>query len=182
MLFLKCTVCHETVSIIITLCWKYMTLEAEVDILIETRMHTTHYPFEDVLCSDCLFSLTGGSSGAYLGQHPINQIAADFGRLPSQHRAELAGGVREVALCWWQAWGTYCTCSGYCITSKEGAGPACGLQHSQKCCRLCLHVGQGQEQFFFKLPLSLPSVISFKFLLQPHQKYYTIQYEEIGFS
>ena len=32
------------------------------------------------------------------------------------------------------------------------------------------------------LTLSLPRVISFKFPLQPHQKYYTTQYEEIGVS
>ena len=29
--------------------------------------------------------------------------------------------------------------------------------------------------------LSLPRVIKFKFPLQPHQKYYIIQYEELGF-
>ena len=32
------------------------------------------------------------------------------------------------------------------------------------------------------LTLSLPRVIYFKFLLQPHQKYYITQYEEFGFS
>ena len=32
------------------------------------------------------------------------------------------------------------------------------------------------------LTLSLPRVINFKFPLQPHQKYYTRQYEELGFS
>ena len=30
--------------------------------------------------------------------------------------------------------------------------------------------------------LSLPRVINFKFPLQPHQKYYSTQYEELGFS
>ena len=33
-----------------------------------------------------------------------------------------------------------------------------------------------------KFTLSLPRVINFKFPLQPHHKYYTAQYEEIGFS
>ena len=32
------------------------------------------------------------------------------------------------------------------------------------------------------LTLSLPRVINFKFPLQPHQKYYTTQYEELRFS
>ena len=32
------------------------------------------------------------------------------------------------------------------------------------------------------LTLSLPRVINFKFLLQPHQQYYITQYEEHGFS
>ena len=32
------------------------------------------------------------------------------------------------------------------------------------------------------LTLSLPRVINLKFPLQPHQKYYTAQYEELGFS
>ena len=32
------------------------------------------------------------------------------------------------------------------------------------------------------LTLSLPRVINFKFLLQPHHKCYTTQYEELGFS
>ena len=32
------------------------------------------------------------------------------------------------------------------------------------------------------LTLSLSRVINFKFLLQPHQKYYTTQCEELGFS
>ena len=32
------------------------------------------------------------------------------------------------------------------------------------------------------LTLSCPRVINFKFLLQPHQKYYITQYEEVGFS
>ena len=32
------------------------------------------------------------------------------------------------------------------------------------------------------LALSLPRVINFKFPLQPHQNYYTTQYEELGFS
>ena len=32
------------------------------------------------------------------------------------------------------------------------------------------------------LTLSLPRVINFKLLLQPHQKYYITQYEELGFS
>ena len=32
------------------------------------------------------------------------------------------------------------------------------------------------------LGLSLPVVINFKFPLQPHQKYYITQYEELGFS
>ena len=32
------------------------------------------------------------------------------------------------------------------------------------------------------LTLSLPRVINFKNLLQPHQKYYITQYEELGFS
>ena len=32
------------------------------------------------------------------------------------------------------------------------------------------------------LTLSLPRVINFKFLLQPHHKSYTTQYEELGFS
>ena len=31
-------------------------------------------------------------------------------------------------------------------------------------------------------PFSHPRVINVKFLLQPHQKYYTTQYEELGFS
>ena len=34
----------------------------------------------------------------------------------------------------------------------------------------------------FLLTLSLPRVINVKFLLQPHQKYYTTQYEELGCS
>ena len=34
--------------------------------------------------------------------------------------------------------------------------------------------------FFFTL--SLPRVINFKFLLQPHQNYYATQYEELSFS
>ena len=32
------------------------------------------------------------------------------------------------------------------------------------------------------LTSSLPRVINFKFPLQPHQKYYITQYEELGFS
>ena len=32
------------------------------------------------------------------------------------------------------------------------------------------------------LTLPLPRVINIKFLLQPHQKYYITQYEELGFS
>ena len=32
------------------------------------------------------------------------------------------------------------------------------------------------------LTLSLPRVINVKFPLQPHQKYYITQYEELGFS
>ena len=35
---------------------------------------------------------------------------------------------------------------------------------------------------FSSLTLSLPRVINFKFLLQPHHKCYTTQYEELGFS
>ena len=35
---------------------------------------------------------------------------------------------------------------------------------------------------YFSLTLSLPRVISFKFPLRPHQKYYITQYEELGFS
>ena len=31
------------------------------------------------------------------------------------------------------------------------------------------------------LTLSFPRVINIKFLLQPHQKYYITQYEELGF-
>ena len=34
----------------------------------------------------------------------------------------------------------------------------------------------------WRLTRSLPSVINFKFLLQPHQKQYFAQYEELGFS
>ena len=34
----------------------------------------------------------------------------------------------------------------------------------------------------YHLTLSLPRVINLKFPLQPHQKYYTAQYEELGFS
>ena len=33
-----------------------------------------------------------------------------------------------------------------------------------------------------RLTLSLSRVINFKLLLQPHQKYYITQYEELGFS
>ena len=33
-----------------------------------------------------------------------------------------------------------------------------------------------------RLTLSLPRVINFKFLLQPHQKYFITEYEELGFS
>ena len=38
------------------------------------------------------------------------------------------------------------------------------------------------DYVIFRLTLSLPRVIHFKFLLQPHQKYYITQYEEFGFS
>ena len=37
-------------------------------------------------------------------------------------------------------------------------------------------------QWRCRLTLSLPRVIYFKFLLQPHQKYYITHYEELGFS
>ena len=64
-----------------------------------------------------------------------------------------------------------------------------------KCPRLGLNVpgnAVAQKQRFipnsvkhmttYFLTLSLPRVINFKFLLQPHQKYYITQYEELGFS
>ena len=38
------------------------------------------------------------------------------------------------------------------------------------------------ENEWHALTLSLPIVINVKFLLQPHQKYYTTQYEEHCFS
>ena len=36
--------------------------------------------------------------------------------------------------------------------------------------------------FPYMVILSLPRVVNFKFALQPHQKYYITQYEELGFT
>ena len=51
----------------------------------------------------------------------------------------------------------------------------------------CIHTytpGKHSKVRYLKtlLSLSLPRAINLKFLLQPHQKYYITQYEELGFS
>ena len=45
-----------------------------------------------------------------------------------------------------------------------------------------LTIGESKRGCRPVLTFSLPRVINFRFLLQPHQKYYITKYEELGFS
>ena len=48
--------------------------------------------------------------------------------------------------------------------------------------RLTLSLPSSKRPFSQPLTLSLPRMINFKFPLQPYEKYYITQYEELGYS
>ena len=69
-----------------------------------------------------------------------------------------------------------------CFIPEDGWIPSWQLPHTPSVLSSAQSQLVGCVRSIATLTLSLPRVINFKFPLQPHQKYYITQYEELDFS